>query len=54
MTKTCPNCKTENSDNAGFCQECGIELKGITIQKNLKKNLEHCRVGGISKVTEVK
>ena len=27
MTKTCPNCKIENSDSAGFCQNCGTELK---------------------------
>ncbi len=27
MSKICPNCKGENSDNAGFCQNCGNELK---------------------------
>ena len=27
MTKVCPKCKTENMDNAGFCQNCGEELK---------------------------
>ncbi len=26
MTKICTNCKTENPDNAEFCQECGTEL----------------------------
>jgi len=30
MTKTCPNCKIENPDNAGFCQDCGTDLKGST------------------------
>lgn len=30
MTKICPNCKTANPDNSGFCQECGTELKGKT------------------------
>ena len=28
MTKTCPNCKTENPNNSGFCLECGTDLKG--------------------------
>lgn len=27
MTKICPNCKTENSDIAGFCQKCGSEIQ---------------------------
>ncbi len=26
MTKLCPNCNTANSDNSGFCQNCGTEL----------------------------
>jgi hypothetical protein len=26
MTKICPKCKTENMDDAGFCQNCGEEL----------------------------
>ena len=30
VTKVCPNCKTANPDNSGFCQECGTELKGKT------------------------
>ena len=30
MTKSCPKCKTENSDEAGFCQSCGTELKNVT------------------------
>jgi uncharacterized membrane protein YvbJ len=30
MTKACPNCKTENPDNSGFCQNCGTELEGTT------------------------
>lgn len=27
MTKVCPNCKTNNSGSASFCQKCGEELK---------------------------
>lgn len=38
MTKLCPNCKTENSDNAGFCQECGTALKQPAIPKNDEKS----------------
>lgn len=38
MTKICPNCKTENSDNAGFCQECGTALKEPDISKNDEKS----------------
>jgi len=30
MTKVCPNCKKENSDNSKFCQNCGNELKETT------------------------
>ena len=30
VTEVCPNCKTANPDNSGFCQECGTELKGKT------------------------
>lgn len=26
MTKTCPNCKTKNVDDATFCQNCGKNL----------------------------
>ncbi len=26
MTKICPNCKSENTDDATFCQDCGNEL----------------------------
>jgi len=29
MTKVCPKCKTENMDNAGFCQNCGTELSSL-------------------------
>ena len=36
MTKTCPNCKTENSDSAGFCQNCGTELKEV--KKSVKSD----------------
>ncbi len=38
MTKICPNCKTVNSDNAGFCQECGTALKEPSIPKNDEKS----------------
>ena len=55
MTKICPNCKTENPDNSGFCQNCGTELKGTT---NAVKSNETSGKGvmgfGISKVKEVK
>lgn len=27
MTKICPNCKTENPNNAEFCQNCGNNLQ---------------------------
>jgi len=30
VTKICPNCKKENSDNSKFCQDCGNELKETT------------------------
>jgi hypothetical protein len=26
VTKTCPNCKAENDDDASFCQNCGEDL----------------------------
>ena len=33
MSKICPDCKTENTDNAGFCQNCGKKLNEITNTK---------------------
>ena len=30
MSKICPDCKTENTDNAEFCQNCGKKLNEIT------------------------
>ena len=27
MSKICPNCKFENSDEAEFCQNCGNKIK---------------------------
>lgn len=29
MTKICPKCSAENSDNAGFCQNCGEDMKKV-------------------------
>jgi hypothetical protein len=34
MTKICPNCKTENLDNAGFCQNCGNKLATVKTNPN--------------------
>jgi len=38
MTKTCPNCKTDNPDNSTFCQSCGTELKEVNnpVESNTK------------------
>ena len=38
MTKVCPNCKSENSDNSGFCQNCGTELSASKGSVNPNKN----------------
>ena len=39
MTKKCPNCKTDNPDSAGFCQECGTELKSsVNTQKSTESS----------------
>ena len=37
MTKICPKCKTENSDNADFCQNCGTELTSLKGSVNPNK-----------------
>lgn len=37
MTKFCPECGTENPENADFCSECGADFKGI-LPKSIKSN----------------
>ncbi|SCG85525.1 zinc ribbon domain-containing protein [Methanobacterium congolense] len=42
MTKICPNCGTENSDTAVFCQSCGEDMKKVATSTKTASN------GGIS------
>jgi len=39
MAKFCPNCGTENEEGAGFCTECGSNLK--TAEKPKKQPKRH-------------
>ena len=37
MTRICPKCKTNNPNNAGFCQNCGKNLKQSSIERKGSK-----------------
>lgn len=45
MTKICPNCKTENSDIAGFCQNCGNKLQDPVKAQKVKKTTNNGGLG---------
>lgn len=36
MTKICPKCNVKNLDTAGFCQNCGEDLKNVANSSNNK------------------
>jgi len=46
MSKICPNCKTENSDSAGFCQNCGNELHDLVNAPQAKETTNNAGLGG--------
>lgn len=39
MTKICPKCSSENPDIAGFCQNCGEDLKNVSSEKVKSKSI---------------
>lgn len=38
MAKTCPNCKSNNSDTSEFCKNCGHKLGNSTTRRNKQSN----------------
>ena len=34
MTIICPECQTENEENAGFCKKCGVNLGDVPLSNS--------------------
>lgn len=45
MVKICPECKTQNPDNAEFCQNCGHELKNVKSRNTASSQMSNGKSG---------
>lgn len=48
MTKFCPDCGNQMSDNAKFCMECGAKLGDYTSGAKIEGVIQRSQVGAAS------